>query len=250
MEYRHKGINPGWFKNWCTEVGTALWNSGSPSPHFFCQHGLSWEPSGFFSRGAGADLLPHVAVISPSRNRTDSLICLSAKMKDLISAPSRFVLYQGSSLSSLPMLWYFWIAPSLSGIIIRDKLIVFSPQGGAWAFQFITLRAFSSHWLIATLVTISGTKQHHYKYMEFIAISASWGYSGTWGESHTVHKPGEHNVFGAFLVKLQDNLFRWGHIFMELNSFIWPCMTFEPIITGKEWAELLQLVSSAQKYVI
>lgn len=176
---------------WTWHSCVKLWLS---IPTLFCQHGLSWEPRGFFSRGAGADLLPHVAVISPSRNRTDSPICLSAKKKDPISDPSRFVLYQASSLSSLPMLWYFWIAPSLSGVIIRDKLIVFSPQGGTWDFQFITLRACSSHWLMATLVTISGTRQPHYKYMESIAISASWGCSGTWGESHIVHKPRQHNV--------------------------------------------------------
>lgn len=131
-------------------------------PTLFCQRGLSQEPRGFFSRGAGADLLPHLVVTSPSRNRTDSQIGLSVKKKAPIRDPSRFVLYQRSSL---PMLCYFWIALSSSGVIIRDNLIAFSPQGGTWAFEFIRLRAFSSHWPIATLVTIFGALQHHYKYM-------------------------------------------------------------------------------------
>lgn len=93
----------------------------------FCQQGLSWEPKVFFSRGTGPDLLPHLVVTSPSRNRSNSLIGLSVKKKDPIPEPSVFVLYQGTSQ---PMLCYFWIALSSSGVIIGDNLIVFSPQGG------------------------------------------------------------------------------------------------------------------------
>lgn len=48
--------------------------------------------------------------------------------------------------------------------------------------QFLRLVTFSSHWLIATVVTGSGTLHHHYTHTELIATGANWGYSGTWGQ--------------------------------------------------------------------
>lgn len=120
VEYRHKGLNPGDLQASVLDLAQ-LYETGSPSPHFFCQQGLSWEPRVFFSRRA--DLLPQAAVTSPSRNRTDHPIGLSVKRKGSMPDPSSFVLYQGGSL---PMLGYFWIALSSSGVIIRDSLIAFS----------------------------------------------------------------------------------------------------------------------------